>query len=173
MPDTTARVRAKGLDATGVTEALAERLWGRAHGGQPGEYLVALVELQAVEPHGPSVDGKKRIDLVLTIVEPAMDKATEDTVRELMRAMVSQRRIEEGEIPLDGTTLDLETARTGAIARIERDEDGRPVGVWNGDPDDGPSQVTPCPSPGCVLPEEHDGEHSVVFDKAGDPATVK
>lgn len=115
--DTTARIRAKGLESTGVTEELANSLWAA-----PGRTLLAVVELQAVEPHGPTLDGKRRIDLVLNLVEPVTDDSLEPRVRDLMRALYRDRKAAAGDM-LPESSDDPRTA--GDIAA------GLPA--WDGD----------------------------------------
>jgi hypothetical protein len=95
MPDTTAKIRSKGLDATGVTEELAEKLF--AH---KGKHLMAIVELKVDEIHDKT-DGKQRVDLVITQVEPADDSTTEgkmleDHLRELTRTTYYNRKVAGG-----------------------------------------------------------------------------
>lgn len=165
MPDTTGRVRAKGCEETGITEELATKLLK----AKMGKRILAVVELQTVERHGPSIDGKQRVDMVLTQIEPALDDRTEDTLRELTRAMSRQRRAVSGELPLDntdGTAPSLDDVNQQAQAIIERDEDGKVTGIWDGDPESAISEQTPwggdaqrCPAKDCILPEDHDGDH--------------
>lgn len=92
MPDTTAKIRSKGLDATGVTEEIAQQLF--AH---KGKHFMAIVELKVDELHDKT-DGKQRVDLVITQVEPAWDSPQlEDHLRELTRTMYYNRKVDDGQ----------------------------------------------------------------------------
>lgn len=118
MTDITAKIRAKGLDATGVTEEIANQLFS-----QVGKYFMGIVEFEVVEPHGPNTEGKRRIDLVLTQVEPAMDSRLEDHLRELTRTLHQNRVLtsEDQELPIDGQE-DLEPSVEQIIAAREAAE---------------------------------------------------
>lgn len=180
MPDTTGRIRAKALDTTGLTEGMLEKDWA----GGAGRTRMAIVELRSVEPHGPNLDGKKRIDYVIESIEPVPERYDE-TMRAFQRGLFSQRPDQEGQATLKGTSEveaeQLEGAAQALGAAVERDDDGAPVGIWDGDPDtpittgpEGGAEVKvpakkpgspftvvtdTCPAPGCELPAEHDGDH--------------
>ncbi len=129
MPDTTAKIRAKGLDATGITEELAEKMY--AH---KGKRYMGIVELQVDEIH-EKTDGKRRVDLILTLVEPATDARLEDHLRELTRVCYFNRQTDTP-LPLsdaDGPDPKIEDVIRNGEALVERDEDGDPVGFWDGD----------------------------------------
>lgn len=133
MPDTTGRIRAKALDQTGITEPMLERDWGTG----AGRVRLAIVELRTVEPHGPNLDGKRRIDYVIELIEPVPD-AQEETVREFMRAVYRTRPEVEGQEALSGTGdtgPSVADAADALGAQIARDDDGIITGVWNGDLD--------------------------------------
>jgi hypothetical protein len=160
MPDTTGRIRAKALDTTGMTEAMLDKDWSSG----AGRTRMAVVELRTVEPHGPNLDGKKRIDYVIESIEP-VPAAHEDRVREFQRGLFLARPEVEGQAVLSGTAGEssdaLETAAAGLDAAVERDDDGQVTGIWDGDPEaplTGPS-ADRCDFPGCFLPAEHDGDH--------------
>jgi len=89
MPDTTAKIRAKGLDTTGVTEEIASQLFT-----QVGRHYMAIVEFKVEEPHGPNGEGKRRVDLVLTQVEPAVDDSLAEHLRELTRTLYYNRNLD-------------------------------------------------------------------------------
>ena len=159
MPDTTGRIRAKALDTTGMTEELLEKDW--RHGA--GRTRMAVIELRTVEPHGPNLDGKRRIDYVIESIEP-VPAEHEERVREFQRGLFLARPEQEGQATLAGTAGDnagaLESAAAGIEAAVEKDDAGNVTGIWNGDTEgplepDGPY----CPAPGCGLPEDHDGDH--------------
>lgn len=160
MPDTTGRIRAKALDTTGMTEAMLDKDWSAG----AGRTRMAVVELRTVEPHGPNLDGKKRIDYVIESIEP-VPSAHEDRVREFQRGLFLARPEVEGQAVLSGTAGEssdtLDNAAAGIDAAIERDESGQVTGVWDGDTDaplgGGAEQ---CDYPTCDLPAEHDGDHN-------------
>lgn len=176
MPDTTGKIRAKALDTTGITEAMLEKDW--SHGA--GRTRMALVELRSVEPHGPNLDGKKRIDYVIEGIEP-IPQEHEERFREVQRGLYLRRPEQEGQAVLSGTADQdagqLGSAIDAATAIVERDDDGKPVGIWDGDPD-APLGATPpglsavpeppaggyCPFPGCGQEDGHDGEHDEPSD---------
>jgi hypothetical protein len=168
MPDTTGRIRAKALDTTGMTEAMLDKDWG--HGA--GRTRMAVVELRTVEPHGPNLDGKKRIDYVIESIEP-VPTDHEDRVREFQRGLFLARPEQEGQAVLQGTAGEtsgaLATAAAGLDAAIERDDDGNVTGVWDGNTD-GPLEVPEppeggyCPFPGCAQEDGHDGDHDPTDD---------
>lgn len=96
MTDTTAKIRAKGLDATGVTEEIANQMYTRK-----GAHYMAIVEFKVEERH-EKADGTKKVDLVLTQVEPAIDETLEDHLRELTRTLHFNRAIDADQPTLDG-----------------------------------------------------------------------
>lgn len=81
MTDTTAKIRAKGLESTGVTEEIASEMY--AH---KGRHYMAIVEFKVEERH-EKADGAKKVDLVLTQVEPATDEDLAEHLRELTRTL--------------------------------------------------------------------------------------
>ena len=157
MPDTTGRIRAKALDTTGMTEAMLEKDWA----GGAGRTRMAVVELRSVEPHGPNLDGKKRIDYVIESIEP-VPAAHEGRVREFQRGLFLARPEVEGQAVLSGTAGEssdaLDAAAAGLDAAVERDDDGKVVGIWDGSTD-GPLAGGGCDYPTCDLDAEHDGDH--------------
>lgn len=157
MPDTTGRIRAKALDTTGMTEAMLDKDWS----GGAGRTRMAVVELRTVEPHGPNLDGKKRIDYVIESIEP-VPPAHEDRVREFQRGLFLARPEVEGQAVLSGTAGEssdaLDAAAAGLDAAVERDDDGKVVGIWDGSTD-GPLAGGGCDYPTCDLDAEHDGDH--------------
>lgn len=94
MTDTTAKIRAKACEATGLTEEIASRLFN-----QVGSHVMAIVELEVKEPHGPNTEGKRRIDLVLTQVEPSTDPNLDAHLRELTRTLYYNRQVAIGAEP--------------------------------------------------------------------------
>jgi hypothetical protein len=105
MTETAAKVRAKGLDATGVTEEIASTLYANK-----GKRIMAIVELHAVERH-EKADGTRRVDLVLEQVEPATDDNVAEHLRELTRGLYAARAQADGQQAIDDTlTPDLKDA---------------------------------------------------------------
>lgn len=129
MPDVTGRIRAKALDTTGITESLLEHDWA----GGAGRSRMAVVELRTVEPHGPNLDGKKRIDYVIEGIEPVPEKH-EDRIREFQRGLfLSRPETQDGQPTLDGDAhQQLASAAQGIDAAIEHGPDGQVTGVWDG-----------------------------------------
>lgn len=89
MTDTTAKIRAKGLDGTGFTEDLAASLFNRV-----GANLKAIVELQVVDKHGPNLKGQRGIELVITQLEVADDTNLEEHLRELTQTIYYNRSLD-------------------------------------------------------------------------------
>lgn len=166
MPDYIARLRAKGLDSTGVTEDLAKQYFSTL-----GSHHMAVVEFR-VEDRKENADGKHTVDLILTQVEPSSAAFLDDHLRELTRAMYRQRMTAEGTPLLPGTDdgrqlQDVVKAGEGVIVR---DDSGNPDGVWDGNTDDGMPSEGSCAFPGCHLPFGHDGDHDVFSEPAPEPA---
>lgn len=87
MTDTTAKIRSKGLDATGVTERIAEEMFNRK-----GAHYMAIVEIKVDATH-ETADGKRGVDLILTQVEPATDDNLAEHLRELTRTVYFNRKL--------------------------------------------------------------------------------
>jgi hypothetical protein len=126
--DTTAKIRAKGLNATGVTEDIATRLADAEHGS-----LIAVVELKVEEVH-KKVDGERRVDLIITTLEPATDKIGEDHLREFQRALYYNRAVDEQQPTLDdGPEPTVSEVLGRGASLLERDdESGEVTGLWDG-----------------------------------------
>ncbi|GAB2762878.1 hypothetical protein [Nocardioides pakistanensis] len=152
MTDTTAKIRAKGLNATGVTEEIATRLADAESG-----HLIAVVELKVEEVH-KKVDGERRVDLIITTLEPATEKIAEDHLREFQRALYYNRAVDEAQPTLDSDGPEPTVAEVlgRGTSLLEHDDQGDVVGLWDGntDPDDGPGttgeelQMLGAPFPG-------------------------
>lgn len=93
--DTIAKIRAKGLDSTGVTEEIA----GQMYRSKGATYL-AIVEVKVAELHEKS-DGQRRVDLTLEMVEPVLDGNLEDHLRELTRVLYRNRAQDDGQMAID------------------------------------------------------------------------
>jgi hypothetical protein len=100
--DYTAKIRAKGLDGTGLTETHAAELFNRV-----GHTFTAIVELQVTDKHGPNLKGQRGIELVITTLEPALDNdptienRIEDHLREIARTLYYNRAIDDAQPTLD------------------------------------------------------------------------
>lgn len=133
MSATTAKIRAKGCETTGLNEDLARKLFDAG----AGKYLMAVIELEVVQPHGPDVEGKRSVDLVITQVEPATDTKLDEHLRDLTRALHANRKLhDENEQPTLDTGDDIEPTVAGVMAA-------------------GAAQVLTCS--GCLHKYDHDG----------------
>lgn len=155
-----AKINAKGLDTTGVTEDHARRMAATL-----GSHHVFVVEARAATVLTDE-EGNQQVALVLTQVEPVPAKQ-EDAVREFLRALYRQRPEIAGQDVLKGTSdgPTVEDTASQLAALVERDDNDEPTGIWDGDtsaplaavpdakPDDG------CPFPGCARVSEHRGKH--------------
>ncbi|WP_154402722.1 hypothetical protein [Nocardioides speluncae] len=101
MTDTTAKIRAKGLESTGVTEEIANQMFT-----QVGRHFMAIVEMRVEEPHGPNAEGKRRVDLILTQVEPCNDDNLDSHLRELCRGLHYNRKLHDADQQLEIDTQD-------------------------------------------------------------------
>jgi hypothetical protein len=130
-----AKINAKGLDTTGVTEDHARHLAVSHEKGKPIHSLF-IVEGKTAKVEIDD-EGNRLLKINLTQVEP-VPAAQEDTVREFMRALWRQRPEQQGQAVLDGTAgtgSSVEDTEAALGAQIERDADGKPIGIWDGDPD--------------------------------------
>lgn len=140
MSDYQAKIRSKGLEATGCTEEVARGMYATL-----GGYSMAVVEVKHVK-HATDAEGKHTVELTIETFEPAQDDKMANHLRELARGLYRQRPEVQGQETLEGTAGDgpgLEDIIGQGDALIERDEDGNPVGVWSDDDetDAGPSNV--------------------------------
>lgn len=130
MTDFTAKIRAKGLDGTGVDENLAREMFTTK-----GKHYMAIVELKVDETH-EKVDGQRRVDLVITQVEPATSKDLDDHLRNITRTTYQNRALksEDAQLQIE-TAEDLEPTVEQVIAagqqhiaetddELDLDEDG-------------------------------------------------
>lgn len=172
----TAQINRKCLDATGVTEDHA-----RAMGSTLGSSTMLIVEARHLTAT-VDAEGNQSVSLALTGVEP-VPAELEDKVREFQRALYRQRPEVLGQETLkgtaDGPTPD---AALGELEDAADEWDGNPdapavtenggaaevtIGGAKGKPglsavpdgvDDG-GLAEECPTPGCELVAEHDGDH--------------
>lgn len=139
------KMNAKGLEAS-VSEEQARHM-----ATHQGTTYVFLVQAHA----GPKIvneDGSEVVSLIPDLVELVPD-AHAERIRELQRALYlarpdqfGQKAFETGET---GPTVDDAAASVDAV--IERDEDGNPVGIWDGtegSPGTSESNVVDGPWPG-------------------------
>lgn len=130
MTDFTAKIRAKGLDGTGVDENLVREMFTTK-----GKHYMAIVELKVDETH-EKVDGQRRVDLVITQVEPATSKDLDDHLRNITRTTYQNRALksEDAQLQIE-TAEDLEPTVEQVIAagqqhiaetddELDLDEDG-------------------------------------------------
>lgn len=158
MGDITGQINTKKLEQTGMGDEDALLSWFN----RVGQYGVAVVEFQAKQPHGPNTEGKRKLDYVLTIVEPCRTEQDEKIARDFMQGLYAQRKATAGELPLDGEGAVVEDSRSGAISHVERDAEGNVNGVWDGDTDaERAKGEGSCSFPGCQLDDGHDGDHDV------------
>lgn len=125
-----ARIRAKGLDATGVTEEVAKAMYATLGGA-----TMAIVELEHVR-HSDDSKGDHQVELVIGLCEPALTDRMSDHLRELSRAMYKDRRTSEGEpLPLDAPGPSTDDVIDQGEALLDREPDGEVAGTWDGDTD--------------------------------------
>ena len=109
MSDTSAKINAKGLDGTGITETMASELFHKV-----GTHLMAVVDLQVVDRKGPNLKGKRGVEFVIGTIEPAPNETVAEHLRELTRSFHYERQLAGGQaptLPLDGagSEPDVET----------------------------------------------------------------
>lgn len=127
MTDTTAKIRAKGLDSTGVTEELARRM----HANIGGHYL-AIIDLRVARQLNDD-DGGHGVELVIDQIEPVvdgkLDGAIVDHVRDIQAALYRNRKLlDEGEqLPLDDD---------GGPTPAVKDILAQGLGLFDDEPDD-------------------------------------
>lgn len=110
MSDTTAKIRAKGLDATGVTEEIASQMYSRK-----GAHYMGIVEIKVDETH-ENAEGKRKVDLILTQVEPSTDRNLDEHLRELTRTLYYNRQTADGQQPTLETSDGIEPTVDAVIA---------------------------------------------------------
>ena len=147
MPDYTAKINAKGCDATGLTEEIAAASYARL-----GSHMMAVVELRAAK-RGDDEDGTHSVNYVITQIEPATNTRADDLLRELARTLHASRRDPEGQPGLPGTD------GFGAQAMDDVLRQGESL-VQDGALSNDGALLT-CAFPGCVLAAEHDGTHDI------------
>ena len=136
MTDTTAKIRAKGLDSTGVTTDLARKMWDSV-----GGHYVAIVDLQ-VKRRSENDDGDRTVELVVDQIEPVIDGGLNGTlvdhVRTIQAALHRNRMLAENgpQLPIDGDEPEptVKDVLAHGLSLVGNDDDG-PV-LWDGHVDD-------------------------------------
>lgn len=152
MTETTAKVRAKGLNATGFTETLATRYADQ----DLGQRFLAVVELKT-EFVGEDAEGNRRLELIITQLEPAQNKDMEEHLRRLSRSAFYERKLKSSDqpLPIDGKD-DLEPKVSEVLASgkyLEEEPEPEPV------PEDAAEDVKED-----AAEEEHPSEHDKEYD---------
>lgn len=140
MTDTNVKIRAKGCANTGVTDELATKLYGNK-----GGRIMAIVELKVDETH-EKADGDRKVDLVITELEPVVDGALngrlDEHVRTIQAALFRNRALLENggdTLPFEegGVEPTVEGVMAAGQSLLERDEEtGEVTGLWDGDVDE-------------------------------------
>lgn len=90
---TTATIKSKGCNATGITEDIAKRCHD-----QLGRKVLAVVELQA-DSRTENTNGDESVSLKILTIEPSPNAQTDDHLRELARSFYYERQLAEGQAP--------------------------------------------------------------------------
>lgn len=110
---TTAKILAKGTNATGITETLAEKLHDRL-----GKTIVVIAEITS-DSRTENTDGDQKVNLKIKTIEPAPTPETEDHLRELARSFHYERRLADGQLEIS-TGDDLEPKVADVLAAGNR-----------------------------------------------------
>lgn len=112
MTDTTAEIRSKKAGNTGLTEEIAKKFADAESG-----HLLAIVEMKVVTVHKDVDSGDRKVDFVITGIEP-VDPLAEDHVRSLQRAHFMNRKLhsEDQTLPIPGTAGDNEPTIEGVLS---------------------------------------------------------
>ncbi len=103
MTDYTAQIKAKGLDSTGVTEDIARQLYSNL-----GRHEMFIVEGR-VDARTEGNDGTHKVQLSLTLVEPAVNAEVAEHLRELARTLYQNRALSDGQLAIDHSLDDEPT----------------------------------------------------------------
>lgn len=182
MTDTNVKIRAKGCANTGVTDELATKLYSNK-----GGRIMAIVELKVDETH-EKADGDRKVDLVITELEPVVDGALngrlDEHVRTIQAALFRNRALLENggdTLPFEegGVEPTVEGVMAAGQSLLERDEDGEVTGLWNGtysdvtlveeeETEDGPHEYVPGPDDSCLHCGQAEHDDYDVDDEAAD-----
>ncbi len=115
MTDYTAKIRAKGLDSTGVTEEIAQAMYN-----SPGRFTMAIVELKHVRQIHDA-DGDRQVELIINQIEPSTSPDLDAHLRNLTRTMHQNRALHSVDQQLQiETSDDLEPTIEQVIAAGEQ-----------------------------------------------------
>lgn len=126
-----AKLKARGLDTTGVTEAHARQMAATL-----GNHTLVIGEV-VHDTLVTDAEGNQQVTLKLLQVEPVPEHM-EDGVRDLMRSLYRQRPDVLGQAALAGTEAGPtpeDALKVLDTTFVERDDEGAPTGVWDGDQD--------------------------------------
>lgn len=142
------------LNAKGLEQSVSEEQARHMATHQGSTYLF-IVQAHA----GPKVvneDGSEVVSLIPDLVELVPAEHGE-RLRRYQRALYLSRPDQFGQAAFEEATpgeRDADAAGADVEALVETDEKGEPAGIWTPDADG-------CPSPGCILAAEHDGDHDI------------
>lgn len=123
-----AKINAKGLDTTGVTEDHARDMAKRL-----GSHHLLIADAEAAKVI-IDAEGNQQVILILSMVEP-VPAEHEETVREFMRSLYRARPEIQGQEVLKGTTgdgLSVADAAAGIAANTAAEGPAQPDGEWDG-----------------------------------------
>jgi hypothetical protein len=169
------KINAKGLEKS-VSEEQARHM--ASHQGHTYTFLVQA----HAGPKTVEEDGSEIVSLIPDLVE-MVPAEHEDRIHAFQRALYLARPEQFGQQAFEAASSGEQTidqAAAGVDAIVERDKDGEPVGVWDGNPDgpldppadDAGDEPGGCDYPGCSLDSEHDGDHDVPGDEPEAGGTV-
>lgn len=121
MSDTTAKIRGKGLEHTGVTEEHAEKMYANI-----GGYYKGIVELKVVR-HSVDDDGKRTVELAIDAIEIADGHQMDEHLRQLSRAIHYERGLAVNggdQLPIEGhdePTVEQVRAAGAALEHLPED----------------------------------------------------
>jgi hypothetical protein len=123
MSDTTAKIRGKGLEHTGVTEDHAAHMYNNI-----GGHYVGVVDLKVVR-HSVDDQGNRSVELVIDTIEVAPNDDTAEHIRRLTRAFHYERGLAVNggdQLPIEGNdepTVEQVRAAGAALEILDDDED--------------------------------------------------
>lgn len=133
MTDTHGTIQSKGLDGTGFDEdTLAE------HFNRVGTHVMAIVDLQVVDKHGPNLKGKRKVTYAIGDIELATDETLAEHLREITRAVYRNRQAVGAQATidqeLDGTSDEPTVDRVVAAGAAHRPHPFLPVDASQDNP---------------------------------------
>jgi hypothetical protein len=172
MSDTTAKIRGKGLEHTGVTEEHANHMYNNI-----GSHYVGVVDLKVVQ-HSVDDKGKRTVELVIDTIEVAPNDDTAEHIRRLTRAFHYERGLAVNggdQLPIEGNDEPtVEQVRAaGREHEIDPEADERAAAELEGTDTDDEDPGEP-PTEGATY--DHDLKvwidadgNTVTAEPAGDP----